>query len=45
VLGMIGEYVGRMFIEQKQRPLFVIDQVLGRSAGNRVVNPAKPSHL
>jgi polyisoprenyl-phosphate glycosyltransferase len=28
VLGVIGEYVGRLFIEQKRRPLFLIDQVI-----------------
>lgn len=26
VLGMIGEYLGRMFVEQKKRPLFLIQE-------------------
>jgi len=30
-IGMIGEYVGRIYLESKQRPLFVIDRVIGRS--------------
>ena len=28
VLGMIGEYLGRLFIDQKMRPLFVIDKII-----------------
>jgi dolichol-phosphate mannosyltransferase len=28
-IGMIGEYVGRIYLESKQRPLFVIDRVIG----------------
>jgi len=27
-IGVVGEYVGRMFIESKQRPLYLIDQYL-----------------
>lgn len=26
VIGMIGEYLGRMFVEQKKRPLFLVQQ-------------------
>ncbi|MGI9321743.1 MAG: glycosyltransferase family 2 protein [Thiogranum sp.] len=29
VLGIFGEYLGRLYMESKQRPLFVIDQVTG----------------
>jgi glycosyltransferase involved in cell wall biosynthesis len=28
LVGLLGEYVGRMYIEQKQRPLFTIDRIV-----------------
>jgi dolichol-phosphate mannosyltransferase len=31
VLGVFGEYLGRLYVESKRRPLFVIDHVIGRS--------------
>ena len=31
VLGMIGEYIGRMFVEQKKRPLFIVGKILNGS--------------
>lgn len=30
VLGMIGEYIGRLFIEQKGRPLFMVAEIVGK---------------
>lgn len=32
VLGIIGEYLGRLFIESKRRPLHIIAEVIGRGA-------------
>jgi dolichol-phosphate mannosyltransferase len=43
VLGMIGEYLGRLFLEAKRRPLFVVDEVLrGREGGRSADAPATP---
>jgi dolichol-phosphate mannosyltransferase len=34
LLGIIGEYLGRMFVEQKKRPLFVIMENTGSEKSN-----------
>ena len=31
VLGVIGEYLGRLYLEAKQRPLFVIEDIVGET--------------
>jgi polyisoprenyl-phosphate glycosyltransferase len=41
-LGIIGEYLGRMFMELKRRPLFVFRE-LATHAGTRGVSPPPPS--
>jgi dolichol-phosphate mannosyltransferase len=38
VLGILGEYVGRLYMESKRRPLYIIDQVTGQS-GHAGVQP------
>lgn len=34
VLGIIGEYLGRLFMESKGRPLYVIAEMVGREQGD-----------
>jgi dolichol-phosphate mannosyltransferase len=37
VLGVIGEYLGRLYVQSKNRPLFIIEEVVraGHSEGGR----------
>jgi glycosyltransferase involved in cell wall biosynthesis len=39
-LGIMGEYLGRIYTEVKQRPLFVIAKILGAGHGNIADNAA-----
>jgi glycosyltransferase involved in cell wall biosynthesis len=47
LFGLLGEYVGRLYLETKRRPLFVIDQVLthNTSAPEIVCPPRMPATL
>lgn len=42
VLGVFGEYLGRLYLEAKRRPLFVVDRVLMRSGARLPAHAAEP---
>ena len=53
-LGVIGEYLGRVFVEVKRRPLFVVAETVGlaterpherRSAGNEIIPKAEQAPI
>lgn len=41
VLGIFGEYLGRLYMESKHRPLFIIDQVVGKMRSEESTSPAR----
>jgi polyisoprenyl-phosphate glycosyltransferase len=42
VLGIMGEYIGRLYMEAKRRPLFVIDEIIG---GKQTARGEAPSTI
>jgi glycosyltransferase involved in cell wall biosynthesis len=42
VLGVVGEYLGRLYLESKHRPLFVIDRVVRTEAQAEALAPPVP---
>jgi polyisoprenyl-phosphate glycosyltransferase len=44
LVGLLGEYVGRMYIEQKQRPLFTIDRIVTQNTESPTTAQPKQLH-
>ncbi len=39
ILGVFGEYLGRMYMETKRRPLFIVREIRRRDAGGKEIVP------
>jgi hypothetical protein len=44
LFGLLAKYVGRLYLETKRRPLFVIDQVLTQTASTSTQYRAASEH-
>ena len=45
VLGVFGEYLGRMYMESKQRPLFIVNEIAGSSTDRVPARAARPVNV
>ena len=44
ILGIFGEYIGRMYMEAKRRPLYVIQDIEGMQAPSQARRPVQEMH-